>query len=348
MHAALIEGPCYSQTGILVTAVVPNEDRWHSRGWGGTKELHQMDLFCQSLKLLGKTPGPEPFLLNRKEKGKIFYYLCLEDIGRPCSEHLCGTVSWSYIQATSTPAVKGSQLFNCLPVGIRNITGKSVGYFKRYLDNHLKSIPDQDSIPIMLPTAEVYFYPWHTCYTHHMLNSLGNIHPFTRFKALQVIREQLPSLSISRYSFMAEWTEAPVSSPVGHARQFLMNQLDYAGLEPTILWLGDRRANHLAITTQYSRDGERALGRALRSLPASYTTVDMDILLSKDEVLHVRNLRGPIPILSLPVLIVNTTPAGFMPRYIIRHHHLHHMLSTIAATNVSYDYKGKSPNSLTS
>ena len=44
-------------------------------------------------------------------------------------------------------AVKGSQLFNCLPVRIRNITGKSVDYFKRYLDNHLKSIPDQPSIP---------------------------------------------------------------------------------------------------------------------------------------------------------------------------------------------------------
>ena len=40
-----------------------------------------------------------------------------------------------------------SQLFNCLPVGIRNITGKSVNYFKRYLDNYLKSIPDQPSIP---------------------------------------------------------------------------------------------------------------------------------------------------------------------------------------------------------
>ncbi len=79
------------------------------------------------------------------------YYLCLEDIGRPCSKYLCGTASWSYIQATSTRAVRGSQLFNCLPVGIRNIIGKSVGYFKRYLDSHLKSIPDQPFISHYVP-----------------------------------------------------------------------------------------------------------------------------------------------------------------------------------------------------
>ncbi len=143
---------------------------------------------------------------------------------------------------------------------------------------------------------------------------------------------------------MAEWTEAPVSSPVAHARQFLMSQLDYAGLEPTILWFGVRCANNSAITTQYSRGGR---GHCSRSLPASYTTVDMDILLSNDEVLHVHNLRRLIPILSLHVLIVDTTPASFMPHYIIRHDHLHYILSTIAATNVSYDYKlGKSTNSL--
>ncbi len=84
--------------------------------------------------------------------------------------------------------------------------------------------------------------------------------------------------------------------------------------------------------------------RALRSLPASYTTVDMDILLSKDEVLHVHNLRGLIPILSLHVLIVDTTPASFMPHYIIKHHHLHYILSIITPTNVSYDYQVRQVN----
>ncbi len=151
MYAALMEGPCYPQTGILVTVVVSNEDRWHSRDWGGTKELHQMHLLCQSLRLLGKTPD--------------------------------------------------------------------------------------------------------TCYIHQLLNSLGSIHPLTCFKAPQVIQVPLPSLSIARCSFMAEWTEAPVSSPIARVRQFLMSQRDYAGLEPTILWLGVRRANHSAITTQYSWDG---------------------------------------------------------------------------------------------
>ncbi len=58
---------------------------------------------------------------------------------------------------------------------------------------------------------------------------------------------------------MAEWTEAPLSSTIAHARQFLMTQLDYAGLEPTILWLGVWRADHSAITTQYSRDGAEGI-----------------------------------------------------------------------------------------
>ena len=133
---------------------------------------------------------------------------------------------------------------------------------------------------------------------------------------------------------MAEWTEAPVSSPVAHAREFWMSQLDYAGLEATILWLGVRCANNSAITIQYSRDGEEGT-----EVLASYTTVDMDILLPNDKVLHVRNLTGLIPILSLHLLIVDTTPASFMTHYIIRHHHLHYILSTIPATNVIYDYK---------
>ncbi len=83
--------------------------------------------------------------------------------------------------------------------------------------------------------------------------------------------------------------------------------------------------------------------RALMYLPASYPTVDMDILLSHNEVLHVCKLRGLLPILSLHVLIVDSTPASFMPHYFIRHHHLHYILSTIAAT-VSYDYQVRQVN----
>ena len=45
---------------------------------------------------------------------------------------------------------------------------------------------------------------------------------------------------------MAEWTEAPLSPPVANAGRFLMSQLVLVGLEPTILWLGVRRANHSA------------------------------------------------------------------------------------------------------
>ena len=40
--------------------------------------------------------------------------------------------------------------------------------------------------------------------------------------------------------------------PVAHAGRFLMSQLVLAGFEPTILWLGVRRANHWAIATRQS------------------------------------------------------------------------------------------------
>ncbi len=43
-----------------------------------------------------------------------------------------------------------------------------------------------------------------TCSIHHLLNTLGSIHPFIRFKAPRVIQVQLPSLSIVRYSVTAE------------------------------------------------------------------------------------------------------------------------------------------------
>ena len=41
-----------------------------------------------------------------------------------------------------------------------------------------------------------------------------------------------------------------MSSPVAHAGRFLVSRLALAGLEPTILWLGVQRANHLAIATR--------------------------------------------------------------------------------------------------
>ncbi len=50
---------------------------------------------------------------------------------------------------------------------------------------------------------------------------------------------------------MAEWTEAPLLSPVAHGGWFLMSQLVLAGLEPTILWLGVRCANHSVIATRH-------------------------------------------------------------------------------------------------
>ena len=49
------------------------------------------------------------------------------------------------------------------------------------------------------------------------------------------------------YSFTSEWTEAPLLSPIAHARQFMMSQLAFAGLEPQILWLRGRCDNHWAI-----------------------------------------------------------------------------------------------------
>ncbi len=65
-----------------------------------------------------------------------------------------------------------------------------------------------------------FYYPWQTCYINHLLNFLGSIHPLAHFKAPRVIQVQFPFLSITRYSFMAEWTEAPLLSPGAHAGLF--------------------------------------------------------------------------------------------------------------------------------
>ncbi len=70
------------------------------------------------------------------------------------------------------------------------------------------------------------------------------------FNVPRVTQVQVPSLSSAGYSFTAEWTKTPFSSPLVHTRLSLMIQLGYAGLEPMILWLRLRSANHSAIATQ--------------------------------------------------------------------------------------------------
>eukprot|EP00111_Clytia_hemisphaerica_P018187 TCONS_00053782-protein len=43
----------------------------------------------------------------------------------------------------STLAVQGAKIFNAMPKSIRNLKNISVDKFKRALDTHLKSIPDE-------------------------------------------------------------------------------------------------------------------------------------------------------------------------------------------------------------
>ena len=49
--------------------------------------------------------------------------------------------------------VHGAQLFNCLPPFLRNMTKCSIDKFKEALDNYLKTIPDEPSVPGLTPTA---------------------------------------------------------------------------------------------------------------------------------------------------------------------------------------------------
>ncbi len=74
---------------------------------------------------------------------------------------------------------------------------------------------------------------------------------YTPVYTFQGARSNLSTIAIAIYrqvySFTAEWTEASLSLPVAHAGGLLMSQLACTGLEPTILWLGVRRVNHLAI-----------------------------------------------------------------------------------------------------
>ena len=41
----------------------------------------------------------------------------------------------------------GSKLFNCLPQGLRNMTGVNIDAFKGALDKFLQSVPDEPQIP---------------------------------------------------------------------------------------------------------------------------------------------------------------------------------------------------------
>ena len=43
--------------------------------------------------------------------------------------------------------VQGQQLFNALPVAVRNLTGYTVDRFKYALDRFLLSVPDEPQIP---------------------------------------------------------------------------------------------------------------------------------------------------------------------------------------------------------
>ncbi len=116
-------------------------------------------------------------------------------------------------------------------------------------NNNMQFLYSASSLPKLAQSALHIIIPGRPD-IHHLLNSLGSIHPLTHFKAPRVIYVQLPSRSIARYSFTAEWTEAPLSPPVAHSGHFLMSRLALAGLKPTILWLGVQRANHSAITTR--------------------------------------------------------------------------------------------------
>ena len=46
--------------------------------------------------------------------------------------------------------VNGPRLFNSLPVRLRNMSGCSLNSFKRSLDDHLASIPDEPRVPGMI------------------------------------------------------------------------------------------------------------------------------------------------------------------------------------------------------
>ncbi len=46
-----------------------------------------------------------------------------------------------------------------------------------------------------------YYYPWQTCYIHHLLNSMGSIHPLTCFKVLWQSKYNISDyITISVYS----------------------------------------------------------------------------------------------------------------------------------------------------
>ena len=69
--------------------------------------------------------------------------------GRECHVPKVRPCAPSRIQSIrrASLGIKGPRLFNCLPAGLRNLFGVSVGSFKMKLDKFLSSLPDQPLIP---------------------------------------------------------------------------------------------------------------------------------------------------------------------------------------------------------
>ena len=44
-------------------------------------------------------------------------------------------------------SVRGSKLFNCIPIGLRNMSVGTVDQFKAWLDAWLATIPDEPTVP---------------------------------------------------------------------------------------------------------------------------------------------------------------------------------------------------------
>ena len=69
--------------------------------------------------------------------------------GRYCKIPKISTMASCRVQNLrfNSIGVNGPRLFNCLPVNLRNMSCCSIGSFKKSLDSHLSSIPDEPRVP---------------------------------------------------------------------------------------------------------------------------------------------------------------------------------------------------------
>lgn len=144
--------------------MAPSQDPGHCHTGSHPENFHQQDPGSAATQLVGEVQTPAT-LLSTKEKRVLHNHLCVVntrgDISKGRFQQTLHQRKGRLCYVRSTPGstqrlqmiirnsftYTGTCLLNCLPRELWDITGVTPDSFKRQLDNWLRNIPDEPSIP---------------------------------------------------------------------------------------------------------------------------------------------------------------------------------------------------------